>query len=83
MFSEFNHDIDTQDEDGLSPLAWAAAHNQSATVVYLLQRGADPDSRGDQSETPLMLASARGHDATVNILLKQGVDVNAVSKVRM
>jgi len=36
-------DINAQDSDGWSPLMYAAKAEASATVKYLLQRGADPN----------------------------------------
>ena len=45
MFTELSGDINIQDEDGWTPLMYAAKSGSAAVVQYLLQRGAMPNMR--------------------------------------
>ena len=45
MFAELSRDINVQDEDGWTPLMFAAKSGSAAVVKYLLQRGAKPNLR--------------------------------------
>ena len=54
----------------------AAAHaGATATVIELLNRGADPNFRdATNGSTPLLLAAAGGHAGVVEALLGHGAD---------
>lgn len=45
MFAELSRDVNLQDEDGWTPLMFAAKSGSAAIVQYLLQRGAKPNLR--------------------------------------
>uniref|UniRef100_A0A8V0YAZ5 Ankyrin repeat family A member 2 n=1 Tax=Gallus gallus TaxID=9031 RepID=A0A8V0YAZ5_CHICK len=64
------------DEEGFTPLMWAAAHGQIAVVEFLLQNGADPQILGKGRESALSLACSKGYTDIVKMLLDCGVDVN-------
>uniref|UniRef100_A0A8C6CP94 Ankyrin repeat family A protein 2 n=1 Tax=Moschus moschiferus TaxID=68415 RepID=A0A8C6CP94_MOSMO len=68
--------INHTDEEGFTPLMWAAAHGQIAVVEFLLQNGADPQLLGKGQESALSLACSKGYTDIVKILLDCGVDVN-------
>ncbi|XP_068941062.1 ankyrin repeat family A protein 2 isoform X3 [Petaurus breviceps papuanus] len=68
--------INHTDEEGFTPLMWAAAHGQIAVVEFLLQNGADPQILGKGRESALSLASSKGYTDIVKMLLDCGVDVN-------
>uniref|UniRef100_A0A8C6X2Y2 Ankyrin repeat family A member 2 n=3 Tax=Elapinae TaxID=42168 RepID=A0A8C6X2Y2_NAJNA len=68
--------INHMDEEGFTPLMWAAAHGQIAVVEFLLQNGADPQILGKGRESALSLACSKGYTDIVKMLLDCGVDVN-------
>ena len=45
MFADLSPNIDVQDEDGWTPLMFAAKSGSAAVVQYLLQRGAKANKR--------------------------------------
>lgn len=51
--------------------------NDSATVLRLLQNGADVNIKDDNGETLLRWAASGGHTEIAALLLKRGADVNA------
>ncbi|XP_026290950.1 ankyrin repeat family A protein 2 [Frankliniella occidentalis] len=67
---------DSPDENGLTPLMWAAAYGQLSTVQLFLKHGAQIDKLGPEGETPLLLAAAAGHHDVVRLLLNEGAAVN-------
>ncbi|CAJ0937562.1 unnamed protein product [Ranitomeya imitator] len=68
--------INLTDEEGFTPLMWAAAHGQIAVVEFLLQNGADPQVLGKGRESALSLACSKGYTDIVKMLVECGVDVN-------
>lgn len=80
-------DIDARNQDGSTPLMWAAQFAQTEVLKILIRRGARIDVRDKSGNTPLIVAACECAMATMNsaynvlkILLDQGVDVNARSK---
>ncbi|XP_072114026.1 ankyrin repeat family A protein 2 [Mobula birostris] len=68
--------LNMQDEQGFTPLMWAAAHGQIAVVEFLLQNGGDPHLLANGRESALSLASSKGYSNIVNMLLDYGCNVN-------
>ncbi|XP_055729756.1 ankyrin repeat family A protein 2-like isoform X1 [Salvelinus fontinalis] len=68
--------INLQDEEGFTPLMWAAAHGQIAVVEFLLQNGANPNLLAKGRESALSLACSKGYTDIVKMLIDCGVDVN-------
>ena len=71
--------------DGSPPLLVATSNTVSppetrlATVRYLLDRGASPNSATYERVTPLMRAAFYGYTDIVTLLLERGADINARS----
>lgn len=61
-------DIHQQDEQGWTPLNWAAGRGDAAMVRFLLERGADVTVTGRDNRTPLMIAKAAGRKEVALIL---------------
>lgn len=63
------------DEEGITPLHWAAINNRYAMCKFLLDSGADVNAKGGESvATPAMWAAQRCHYYIVNLLLQHGAD---------
>jgi hypothetical protein len=50
--------VDCQDENGLTPLFYAARHGNTNAVAFLLAHGADANHKSKTGETPLMWAAS-------------------------
>lgn len=57
-----------QDEQGWTPLCWAAGKGDVALVRALLDAGADVSATGRDLRTPYMIALAAGHAEAVKML---------------
>ncbi|HEV2860058.1 MAG TPA: ankyrin repeat domain-containing protein [Pyrinomonadaceae bacterium] len=65
-------DLNEQDEQGWTPLCWAAARGDAALVALLLDAGADATRVGRDQRTAFMIAQAAGR-AEAAALLKEGL----------
>ncbi|GAA5993734.1 hypothetical protein JCM10908_001059 [Rhodotorula pacifica] len=67
------------DDQGITPLHWAAINSHILFCKALLERGAEPDVRGGElGATPLMWAARQGHLAVVHLLIKYSADPSLV-----
>jgi len=71
--------VNTQDENGVTPLSYAADRGHKEIVKILLAHGANVNARSDIGSTPLMNAAFMGHLKIVKFLIANGADVNAQS----
>ena len=74
--------IDRPDDDGITPLGWAAIGNDVAVARVLIERGADLNHVDKKGITPLLYAASIdfGDSAMVDLLLKSGARRDARSK---
>jgi ankyrin repeat protein len=72
-----NVDPDPKDEEGRTPLSFAAKAGHEAVVKLLLAIGVDADSKDNYGWTPLSFAADVGHEAVVKLLLAMRVDANS------
>ncbi|KAI9862356.1 MAG: hypothetical protein M1813_004832 [Trichoglossum hirsutum] len=70
-------EIDSQDNDGRTPLLWAAHQGHYGVVKLLLECKADVNVEDRYGWTGLLRAVDGGHETIVRLLLEQNVDVNA------
>lgn len=73
LLIERGSNIDEQDEDGMTPLAWAAKvdHGHSEILTALLDAGASPTIRDATGHTPLDWAEEFGNQAAIRLLAKR------------
>ncbi|KAK8088006.1 hypothetical protein PG997_002967 [Apiospora hydei] len=75
LFEQKDYDATFTDEEGITPLHWAAINNQYGMVKFLIDKGADINKKGGESvATPLQWAAQRSNYYTVNLLLQHGAD---------
>lgn len=60
--------VDQQDENGWTPLNWAAGQGDVAALRLLLEHGADVTLTGRDNRTPLMIAKAAGRAEAAELL---------------
>lgn len=69
-------DVNAKEEDGTTPLAWAANRGNLAMAETLLGAGANPNLATELGITPLALAISNGNTEMVKLLLDKGADPN-------
>jgi hypothetical protein len=69
--------VNTRDEDGLTPLHYAASRGYVEVARLLLENGADVNAKNEHGITPLHVAASEGHAEVVRLLLEHGADANA------
>ncbi|KAI1435801.1 hypothetical protein GGR50DRAFT_654933 [Xylaria sp. CBS 124048] len=75
LFESSEYDATYTDDEGITPLHWAAINNQYAMCKFLIDKGADINRKGGQSvATPLQWAAGCSHYYTVDLLLQHGAD---------
>ena len=72
--------VNMQDENGITPLHYAAYLGEEHMVTYLLAAGAKVNAGAERGATPLHMAADAGHFVTMKHLLQSSkVDVNATN----
>ncbi|KAK4135542.1 ankyrin [Trichocladium antarcticum] len=75
LFEAGEYDATYADDEGITPLHWAAINNQFAMCKFLIEKGAEINRKGGESvATPLQWAAQRCHYYTVHLLLQHGAD---------
>jgi ankyrin repeat protein len=67
-------DIGVADNQGRTPLSWAAETGNTQIISYLLEKGADINFTDNDGRTPLLHAIHGGFARVVDLLLEKGAD---------
>ncbi|XP_048407588.1 ankyrin repeat and SAM domain-containing protein 4B isoform X2 [Stegostoma tigrinum] len=71
-------DLNSPDEDGMTPTLWAAYHGHLEALQLICSRGGDPDICDIWGNTPLHHASTNGHLHIVTFLVNFGANIWAL-----
>lgn len=66
---ESGADVNQQDEQGWTPLCWAAGKGSTAMAQLLIEAGGDMFKAGDDQRTPYDIALAAGHAGLAELLI--------------
>ncbi|PSN58644.1 ankyrin, partial [Corynespora cassiicola Philippines] len=66
--------VDKKDQDGWTPLHWAAWGGHETVVRLLIDHGANIDAKSTERETVLHLAASGGNEAVAQLLVDSGAD---------
>ncbi len=72
--------VNTVDEDGNSPLYFAASKGDPEIVKLLISTGADINITNSDSNTPLLIAVWRKNVETAQVLISNNADINIRNK---
>ena len=68
-------DVDAKDNNGRTPLWWAAWNGHEGTVALLLEKGAELETKDNNGRTSLLWAARKGHEGIVTLLLEKGAEL--------
>lgn len=69
--------VSSRDDNGNTPLHWAAANGHKEVTELLLANKADVNAKNNDGATPLYAAAGTGHQDVVELLLANKADSNA------
>jgi len=72
--TEAGANLNVRDEEGYTPLIWAAQHGNTRVADYLIAHGANLNPLDKGGYTPLMWACQEGHFSMVALLLTKGAN---------
>ncbi|KAL8528078.1 hypothetical protein ACS0TY_005771 [Phlomoides rotata] len=79
LLEELKLDVNSQDEDGETPLTHAARQGHTATAKYLVDQGAYPSIPSGLGATPLHYSAGIGNIELLKFLLSKDVNVDLES----
>jgi ankyrin repeat protein len=69
-------DPDSKDNNGQTPLSWAAENGHEVVVKLLLEKNAELETKDEgYGRTPLSWAAGNSHEAVVKLLLEKGAEL--------
>ncbi|XP_053309844.1 pre-mRNA splicing regulator USH1G isoform X2 [Spea bombifrons] len=68
-------ELNSPDEDGMTPTLWAAYHGHLGALRVIVSRGGDPDKCDIWGNTPLHLSAANGHLNCLSFLVSFGANI--------
>ncbi|KAJ3600904.1 hypothetical protein NHX12_031877 [Muraenolepis orangiensis] len=71
-------DLNTLDDDGMTPTLWAAFHGHIDALQLICSRGGDPDRSDIWGNTPLHHAANNGHMHILSFLVNFGANLVAL-----
>ncbi|KAM3842439.1 ankyrin repeat and SAM domain-containing protein 4B-like [Diretmus argenteus] len=71
-------DLNTPDEDGMTPTLWAAFHGHVDALQLICSRGGDPNRSDIWGNTPLHHAATNGHMHILRFLVNFGANLFAL-----
>ncbi|XP_029913070.1 ankyrin repeat and SAM domain-containing protein 4B-like [Myripristis murdjan] len=71
-------DLNTRDEDGMTPTLWAAFHGHVDALQLICSRGGDPNMSDIWGNTPLHHAASNGHMHILSFLVNFGANLFAL-----
>lgn len=75
-FVESGYDINSQDEEGMTPLSHAANSGNVKSAKILIEAGADVNGENSTSFTPLFGVAIRGYVEMAELLISAGANVS-------
>lgn len=78
LLLNFHADPNALDDDGSSPLHYAAFWGNSVAILFLIQHAADLNAQRDDGATPLHRAARSGREAAVPLLLQHSSNIEVL-----
>lgn len=72
--------VNAKNQDGQTPLHWAAARGHKDVAELLVRSGADVNAKDNYGNSPLHFAARAGCTDVAELLLGEGADINAEDK---
>jgi ankyrin repeat protein len=73
-------ELESEDEDGQTPLLWAAKDGHEAVFDLMLNKGAELEAEDMNCQTSLSWAARNGHEALVKLMLDKGANLEAKTR---
>ena len=70
-------DVNAKDQNGKTPLHYAAWKGHKEIAELLIANGADVNAKDDKGGTPLHVAAWEGHTEVAELFIAKGADMNA------
>lgn len=78
---EFGGDINAQDDQGCTPVYYAAHYGNQHVLQLLLRNYAELDTLNNENETALIAACKKHHEEIIGMLLEAGADIQIESSI--